>query len=166
MEKIVLIVHLITALAIIGIILIQQGKGAEAGASFGGGASQTVFGSAGGWNFFTKVTALLATVFFVTSFTLAVLAKEKAKVGDDLLPELETVKEAVSDIPGAEGASSEVSDIPDAVSEQQTEEAQKAVEDALQKGIDKLEAEAKTTGDAVDDVPVVADQKAPEQPVK
>ena len=57
MEKIVLVLHVLTALAIIGTIMIQQGKGAEAGASFGSGASQTMFGSAGGWNFFSKFTA-------------------------------------------------------------------------------------------------------------
>jgi len=108
MEKFVLIVHLLTAIAIIGLILIQQGKGAEAGASFGSGASQTVFGSAGGWNFFSKVTAIMATVFFVTSFTLAVMAKDNAKVGDKVLPELEAVQQElqeetpVSDIPAAD----------------------------------------------------------------
>ena len=63
MEQFILIFHFVVAVALIGLILIQQGKGAEAGASFGAGASQTVMGSAGGWNFFSKVTALLATVF-------------------------------------------------------------------------------------------------------
>ncbi|MDA7577597.1 preprotein translocase subunit SecG, partial [bacterium] len=75
MEKFILIFHFLVAVALIGLILIQQGKGAEAGASFGAGASQTVFGSGGGWNFFSKMTALLATIFFVTSVSLAVTAK-------------------------------------------------------------------------------------------
>ena len=65
MEKIILIVHLLTALAIIGMILLQQGKGAEAGASFGAGASQTILGSAGGWNFFSKVTAYWQPCFLL-----------------------------------------------------------------------------------------------------
>lgn len=95
MEKIILIVHLLTGLAIIGMILLQQGKGAEAGASFGSGASQTVLGSAGGWNFFSRVTGILATVFFITSFGLAVIAKDAAKVGGDILPELETVQQSL-----------------------------------------------------------------------
>ena len=113
MEKIVLIVHLLTALAIIGMILLQQGKGAEAGASFGAGASQTVLGSAGGWNFFSKVTGILATVFFVTSFGLAIIAKENAKVGDDILPELETVQEVLeSELPTVQELDDVVSDIP------------------------------------------------------
>ncbi len=76
---------------IIGLILIQQGKGAEAGASFGSGASQTVFGSGGSWNFFSKMTAVLATVFFVTSVSLALIAKNKVVIEDDFLPELQSV---------------------------------------------------------------------------
>jgi preprotein translocase subunit SecG len=80
MENIVIIVHIIVALAIIGLVLLQQGKGAEAGASLGGGASQTVFGSQGGGNFFVKVTAILAAVFFATSFSLAIIAKNNSSV--------------------------------------------------------------------------------------
>ncbi len=110
MEKIILIVHLLTALAIIGMILLQQGKGAEAGASFGSGASQTVLGSAGGWNFFSKATGILATVFFITSFGLAVMAKDTARVGDAILPELEAVQESLESVVPAAG--SVVADIP------------------------------------------------------
>jgi preprotein translocase subunit SecG len=91
MEQFILIFHFVIAVALIGLILIQQGKGAEAGASFGAGASQTVFGSAGGWNFFSKTTALLATVFFVTSVSLAIVAKNRTVVADVLLPELQQV---------------------------------------------------------------------------
>ena len=113
MEKIILIVHLITALAIIGMILLQQGKGAEAGASFGSGASQTVLGSAGGWNFFSRVTGILAAVFFITSFGLAVIAKENAKVGSEVLPELQTVQEEMdSELPEIESLGDATSDIP------------------------------------------------------
>lgn len=80
MEQIILVVHVLVAVAIIALILLQQGKGAEAGASFGAGASQTVFGSQGGGNFFTRATAVFATIFFVTSFGLAITAKNKAVV--------------------------------------------------------------------------------------
>ncbi|MEN0038404.1 MAG: preprotein translocase subunit SecG [Cellvibrio sp.] len=80
MEKLVLIIHSLAALAIIGLILLQQGKGAAAGASFGGGASQTVFGSEGSGNFFTRATWTIATIFFCTSFGLAVIAKNHSKV--------------------------------------------------------------------------------------
>jgi preprotein translocase subunit SecG len=78
METLIIAVHVILAAGVIGFILIQRGKGAEAGASFGGGASQTVFGSQGSANFLSRVTAILATGFFVTSFALAYLAKQKA----------------------------------------------------------------------------------------
>ncbi|MGK2915255.1 MAG: preprotein translocase subunit SecG [Porticoccaceae bacterium] len=104
METLILVVHLLTAVAIVGMILLQQGKGADAGASFGSGASQTFFGSAGSWNFFSKVTAILATLFFITSFGLAIIAKDKAGMANGVLPELEILESsaapaAASDIP-------------------------------------------------------------------
>ena len=80
MEQLIIIEHVQAALAIIGLILLQQGKGAEAGASFGGGASQTVFGSSGGGNFFSRATAIFSLIFFITSFGLALVAKDKAAV--------------------------------------------------------------------------------------
>lgn len=78
MEQIVLIFHVLAALAITGLILLQQGKGADVGASFGAGASQTLFGSGGSGNVLTKATALLAAFFFCTSLGLAVLAKQRS----------------------------------------------------------------------------------------
>ncbi|WP_426414725.1 preprotein translocase subunit SecG [Aestuariirhabdus sp. LZHN29] len=78
METVILIVHVLVALAVIGLVLLQQGKGADAGASFGGGASQTVFGSQGSGNFLGRMTGVLATLFFLTSLGLAVIAKDKA----------------------------------------------------------------------------------------
>ena len=87
MEKIIIITHVIIALAMIGLILLQQGKGAEMGASFGSGASQSMFGSQGSVNFFTKLTALLAVGFFSTSFSLAIIAKNQSSIAlDDGLP--------------------------------------------------------------------------------
>ncbi len=77
-EQVILITHVLIALAIVGLILLQQGKGAEMGASFGGGGSQTLFGASGGGNVLTRATAVLATVFFMTSFGLAIIAKQKA----------------------------------------------------------------------------------------
>ena len=84
MEQIILIVHLLVALAIIGLIMLQQGKGADMGASFGAGASQTLFGSDGGGNVLTKATTALAVLFFTTSFGLAIVAKNSANVVDEL----------------------------------------------------------------------------------
>jgi preprotein translocase subunit SecG len=112
MEKFILIFHFLVAVALIGLILIQQGKGAEAGASFGAGASQTVFGSGGGWNFFSKMTALLATIFFVTSVSLAVTAKNKTVIEDFSIPALQSVPvETLQETDLPELASDE-SDIP------------------------------------------------------
>ncbi|MEE2820741.1 MAG: preprotein translocase subunit SecG [Pseudomonadota bacterium] len=88
METILLIVHVLIGASVIGLVLIQQGKGADAGASFGGGASQTVFGSAGAGSFLVKLTAGLAALFFATSLALAVIAKQKAvAVGTFGLPD-------------------------------------------------------------------------------
>jgi preprotein translocase subunit SecG len=84
METFVLIVHVVIASVMTLFILMQQGKGAEAGASFGGGGSQTVFGSAGSASFLTKLTAVLAFIFFATSMTLAVFAKQQVTQGSVL----------------------------------------------------------------------------------
>lgn len=84
MEQIVLIVHLVLALIIIGLILLQQGKGADMGASFGAGASQTLFGSDGSGNVLTRATGWLAALFFATSFGLAMIATQKTRSVDDL----------------------------------------------------------------------------------
>ncbi|HQQ64204.1 MAG TPA: preprotein translocase subunit SecG [Pseudomonadales bacterium] len=78
MEVLITALHILVAMAIIGLILLQQGKGAEMGASFGSGGSQTLFGSAGSGNLLSHATALLVALFFVTSFTLSILAKQKS----------------------------------------------------------------------------------------
>lgn len=84
MEQIILIGHLLVALAIIALIMLQQGKGADAGASFGAGASQTIFGSDGSGNILTTMTSWLVVAFFATSFGLAVIASQKTGPVDDL----------------------------------------------------------------------------------
>ena len=84
MNQAILVVHLLVALAIIGLILLQRGKGADMGASFGGGASQTVFGSSGGGNVLTSATGWLSALFFATSFGLAMIADQQYANTDDL----------------------------------------------------------------------------------
>lgn len=86
METIILIVHVVLALAIIGLIMLQQGKGAEMGASFGSGSSQTVFGAAGSGNLFSRMTGIMTAIFFVTSLSLAVVAKNASVIDDDFAP--------------------------------------------------------------------------------
>ena len=74
MKELVLVVHVLAAVGLVALVLLQQGKGADVGAAFGSGASQTLFGARGSANFLTRATALVATAFFVTSLTLAVFA--------------------------------------------------------------------------------------------
>ena len=84
-QTIVLSAHTVIALLIIALVLLQKGKGAEAGAAFGSGASDTVFGAKGSSNFFSRATAILATAFFVSSLSLAYLSSQQADVPDSLL---------------------------------------------------------------------------------
>ena len=78
---VVLIVHVIAALGIIGLVLLQHGKGADMGAAFGSGSSGSLFGATGSANFLSRTTAVLATVFFLTSLGLAYLANERPRAG-------------------------------------------------------------------------------------
>jgi preprotein translocase subunit SecG len=78
LQALLLVVQVICAIALIGFILIQHGKGADAGAAFGSGASATVFGAAGSGNFLTKTTTALAFVFLLNSLALAWMAKERS----------------------------------------------------------------------------------------
>jgi preprotein translocase subunit SecG len=84
MESVLIVVHLLVAVGIIGLVLIQHGKGADAGAAFGagasGGASGSVFGAQGSGNFLSRTTAILATLFFVTSLSMAYMARNKEQV--------------------------------------------------------------------------------------
>ncbi|WP_392560926.1 preprotein translocase subunit SecG [Orbus sturtevantii] len=78
MYELLIIVFLIVAIAIIGLVLIQKGKGADMGASFGAGASGTLFGSAGTGNFLTRTTTILGVVFFIISIALSNIGSKKA----------------------------------------------------------------------------------------
>lgn len=78
LESIIVIIHLLVALTVIVLVLVQHGKGADMGASFGSGASNTVFGSQGSANFLSRTTAILVAVFFITSVSLTYYAKLKA----------------------------------------------------------------------------------------
>ena len=98
-QTIVLSAHTVIALLIIALVLLQKGKGAEAGAAFGSGASDTVFGAKGSSNFFSRATAILATAFFVSSLSLAYLSSQQADVPDSLL---ETVVIETNDISNQE----------------------------------------------------------------
>ena len=79
METLVFVIHVLTALAIVGLVLLQHGKGADVGAAFGGGASGSIFGATGSANFLSRTTAILAVVFFLTSLGLTYFSTRKTE---------------------------------------------------------------------------------------
>ena len=79
METLVLVIHVLAALALVGLILLQHGKGADVGAAFGSGASGSVFGASGSANFLSRTTAIIAVVFFVTSLGLTYFSTRKTE---------------------------------------------------------------------------------------
>ncbi|PSU28949.1 MULTISPECIES: preprotein translocase subunit SecG [Photobacterium] len=78
MYEILLVIYLVAALGVIGLVMVQQGKGADMGASFGAGASGTLFGSSGSGNFLTRMTTLCALIFFVISLVLGNMSTKQA----------------------------------------------------------------------------------------
>ena len=100
-QKTVLIAHTLIALMIIVLVLLQRGKGADAGAAFGAGASGTVFGARGSSSFFSRATAIFATLFFASSLTLAYLSSQRSEAPTSLLenaPVVETEAEIVPEL--------------------------------------------------------------------
>ncbi|KJK08626.1 MULTISPECIES: preprotein translocase subunit SecG [Pseudomonas] len=119
LETVVVVFHLLGALGLVVLVLLQQGKGAEAGASFGAGASNTVFGSQGSATFLSKFTAILAASFFLTALGLGYFAKEKAheltQVGlpDPAVLEVKQQKPAADDVPVLQEQKSEATNTGD-----------------------------------------------------
>jgi len=106
LETLLLVVHLLVAIAVCGFVLLQHGKGADMGAAFGSGASGSLFGAVGSANFLSRTTAVLATVFFLSSLGLTWFAT--ARTGPRSTPQgvMETLPSAPkpSDVPAAPGA--------------------------------------------------------------
>ena len=95
MYQAIIVIHVLLGLGVIGLVLMQQGKGADAGAAFGSGASGTIFGAQGAASFLSRTTAILASLFFITSLGLAVLSGKTTEVKDLLdMPETE-----ISEVP-------------------------------------------------------------------
>ena len=109
MYEFLMIAFLVVAIILVGSIMIQQGKGADMGASFGAGASNTVFGSSGSGNFY-RTTAVLAVVFFVLSLALGNLSTSTGEATDDF-SDL-AVPEQEEQLPPAENNEDESSDVP------------------------------------------------------
>ena len=115
--QVLIIAYVLIALTLIGLVLLQQGKGADMGASFGAGSSATVFGSGGSGNFLTKATTWLAVAFFVISLVLGNLTANKTKAVDEwnnLSTPVSEQKMAIDTIPdeSAESTMRENSDVP------------------------------------------------------
>jgi preprotein translocase subunit SecG len=109
---IITVIHVLLAAALIGLVLFQRGKGAEAGAAFGAGASGTVFGARGSASFLTRTTGVLATFFFVTSLSLAYLSGQR----EGPVSVLETgapVEAPADDLPGLLPVPDDELDLPD-----------------------------------------------------
>ena len=83
--NVIIVFHVVVALAIIGLVLLQHGKGADMGSGFGGGASSSLFGASGSANFLSRATAALATIFFILSLTLAYLATNRPREGGSVV---------------------------------------------------------------------------------
>ena len=103
--QIILVIHVLLALGLVGLILIQHGKGADAGAAFGSGAAGSVFGARGAHSFLYKLTAVLAVAFFVTSISLAYFASNERVALD---PEQSIMSESVINEDGLDSDTSEV----------------------------------------------------------
>ena len=102
MQKVVLIGHTLIAVLIIVLVLLQRGKGADAGAAFGAGASGTVFGARGSSSFFSRATAVLATAFFVSSLTLAYLSSQRTTGPASLLDDAPAAESGPVALPSGE----------------------------------------------------------------
>lgn len=110
MYEALLVIFLLISIGLVALIMLQQGKGAEAGASFGAGASGTLFGSSGSGNFMTRMTAVLAMLFFVISLILGNLSSNKSKKGSEWENLGQPVKSEQTTVPSAPAKPS--SDIP------------------------------------------------------
>ncbi|MGB6977036.1 MAG: preprotein translocase subunit SecG [Gammaproteobacteria bacterium] len=100
MQQFILILHVLAAISVIALVLLQQGKGADIGATFGSGASNTMFGSQGALPFMVKLTAVLAAIFFATSLTLSyVTSKSAQQAGTNIL--LKELPQTVPVVPPA-----------------------------------------------------------------
>jgi preprotein translocase subunit SecG len=109
---ILVVAQVLVAVALIGLVLIQQGKGADAGAAFGSGSSATVFGSAGAGNFITRATYILAISFFVLSTTLAFVVNSRGSVTKSVAADLAAKTAAASTSVAASVATSVAKAVP------------------------------------------------------
>lgn len=112
--SLVLTVHILVGLGVIGLVLIQHGKGADMGAAFGSGASGSLFGASGSANFMSRTTGILATLFFVTSLSLSYLATTRTSTSGSVMDNMPTQNAPVNSVPApvAPSENSPAKDIP------------------------------------------------------
>lgn len=174
MYEIVIVFLLLVSIAIVALILVQQGKGAGMGASFGAGASNTVFGSAGSGNFLTRSTWTLAIIFFGICLLIGYLQKQdNTKTGDftniDAATETEQVAPPPADVPTIDG------DVPVVSTEEMTSEmnsdvpvveTEAAESDAAQTEAAEAEATETDSAAAAEEVPAVEPQTQEDAEIK
>ncbi|WP_153102145.1 preprotein translocase subunit SecG [Paraburkholderia hayleyella] len=105
LKTLIVVVQLLSALGVIGLVLLQHGKGADMGAAFGSGASGSLFGATGSANFLSHTTAVLAAIFFVTTLTLTYLGAYRAKPSAGVLGETAAITAPVAQASAAAGVS-------------------------------------------------------------
>jgi preprotein translocase subunit SecG len=152
MESLIIIVHVLAAIGITGLVLLQQGKGADMGASFGSGASQTLFGSVGSSNALTKSTAWLAIIFFATSLGLALIAKQRASQGvteSSLIENRDQIETLIDTAPAGDLPAAPVSDAAGSDVPQLPADAAAAVEATVDAALDAV---AEVAGDVAAEV--------------
>ena len=133
-QKAVLIAHTLIALLIILLVLLQRGKGADAGAAFGAGASGTVFGARGSSSFFSRATGVCAAAFFISSLTLAYLSSQSSSAPTSLLEDAPVVETTTEEAPALSDEMPVSDDLP-------------ALEAAEEPAVDLPELEEESAGD-------------------
>ncbi|MET0064801.1 MAG: preprotein translocase subunit SecG [Candidatus Thiodiazotropha sp.] len=158
MQTLLTVFHIFLAVGLVGLILIQHGKGADMGAAFGSGASGTVFGAKGSASFLTRTTAILATLFFVTSIAMGYFATQGeapkgVMEGFQEAPEMPAAEPRASDIPPVPEQAQ--SDLPSMV-----EPPQAPVSESAVPAPEEIKAATETVTDAGDNASQAADQGA------
>ena len=112
LQQLFLVIHLLLSASIIALVLLQRGKGADAGAGFGSGASGTVFGARGSSTFFSKMTAIMATGFFISSLSLAYMASHRGPATSVSRSLMDHVAPAVTPAPVTTGGATTTTPVP------------------------------------------------------
>jgi len=118
MYQVIIVIHVLLGLGIIGLIMIQQGKGADAGATFGSGSAGSVFGAQGAGSFLSRTTAIFAALFFTTSLGLAILNSHQGPAYDFMSEQPASVQETVTPETDASKAAEALPATPETKSEQ------------------------------------------------